>query len=147
MSRDAQYSMIKVYEDMMRRRLKILYPQRIQTAPDISMEAFYGLCSDSMEQMSELTREFKHQELIENKIKKMSNFVEEGIQLLDFIDEHLLDYEKTDSFEETNNDKRNSICSQSRGSSISAMGRGDPLTLYIRWVNAFNKEYNKKEYM
>jgi hypothetical protein len=152
MSIDAQYSMIKVYEDMMRRRLGILYPQRIEQAPIISAEAFYALCYSASSDEMPLN---ERNELIEKKIKKMSRYVEEGVRLLDMIDEYVLDNEKIANFHQetavasaaaaarrNSNASRRSSIAHFVSSSKYAARHSDPLSIYTKWVNAWNKEYN-----
>jgi hypothetical protein len=158
LSIDAQYSMIKVYEDMMRRRLAILYPHRLNSAPIISAEAFYALCKDESAELNEKSLNDRN-ELIERKIKKMSKYVEEGIKLLDVIDTYVTDAEKLDAWQKSNEaaakaamlrresivSRRSSVAASVSSSKYNVSRASDPLVMYTKWVNAWNKEYNNRQ--
>lgn len=155
LSCDAQYAMIKVYEDLMRRRLACLYsPHRMNTAPTISADAFYNqINSETMQAMMADLTQSERNELIEKKIKRMSGIVEEGVRLLDIIDEYVTDKSKFNGFsnaQDTSNlfsNRRASISSRKSSiisltsSKMVAPRHNDPLTMFTKWVNSWNKEY------
>lgn len=145
LSVDGQYSMIKVYDELIYEELIKFYPSMISlpriTSPRTLRSPTISTSSDSSSSSNEDSmKQGSENDFSENRKHKVSNFISIAMKILDIIN-----LQKKIRNQQQKNQTDASITPRRllfSGESISSEIDEDPIDMYLKWVNLWNKEFN-----